>query len=283
MSAPRLLHKYVGPNSGALESIASGRIKLTPIDELNDPAEMVALVREDAVRDSLKALRSSGVSKAQLAALRAQAEIMDRLAPGLRVINPPSSVDEANQILQWPVYDAPEVLDWPKRIAELFRSAVGIMSLTERPEDLRMWATYAGVGAGWLVTFDKIGEALADRAGAGLYEPLQANYDPEDPGLTFDPNTYLSLFVNKQPEWESEREWRIVGVLDDCDRSLPSCPVISIDPAHVYAVTAGWAVADEVFESVRSKLLAINPDLRMAKISLNDARRPALPAYLTET
>lgn len=282
MSAPRLLHKYLGGGMHAVENIAQGRLKFTPVDQLNDPAELVAALRPAAIRRSLQELRAGKVTDVDVAALQDQMRLLVRLAPSKIKAAAPQTCEAIVALANAEIFEDESFLERPRELAGIFRDSTAILSLTDNPDDLRMWASYGSTGAGWLVTFRDIEAAFADRALPGLYTPLPANYDPDDPGVTFRPDSFLSFFTKKHPEWSGEREWRVVCPLDDCDVSNPDVPLISIDPAHVYAMTAGWAVTDEAYEAVRSKLLSLNPELHMAKLALNDARRPALPEYLTD-
>ncbi len=283
MTAPRLLHKYIGAGVCAVKSIARGHLKFTPVDQLNDPAELVAAMRPAAIRRSLEELRAGAVTDADVTALQDQMRLLVRLAPSQIQAAAPQSRNEIVALAQAEIFDDESFLERPRELARIFRDSTAILSLTDNSDDLRMWASYGSIGAGWLVTFRDVEAAFSDRALPGHYTPLAANYDPDDPGVTFRPDSFLSFFTKKHPEWAGEREWRVVCPLDDCDFDDPDVPLISIDPAHVYAVTAGWAVADRTFDAGRSQLQALNPDLHVAKLTLNDARRPALPDYLTET
>lgn len=284
MRDPRLLHKYVGSSFCALENMAQGRLKFTPIDQLNDPAEMVATLRAEPVRRSLEDLREGRVTLDDVRALQDQWGLLNRLAPGEIRADLPASPAEIVELARAEIFEGERFLERPRKLAAIFREKTAIFSLTENPADLRMWASYGDAGKGWLVTLRDVADAFAARALPGLYSPLRANYDPDDPGVTFRPDSFLSFFTKKHPEWESEREWRVVGVLDDCNRDNPDCPLIQIGPEHVFGFTAGWQVDDNHFEAIQSKLLKLNPALHVAKLTLNDARRPSLPAYLhTET
>ncbi len=283
MSSPRLLHKYVGAGTHAVENMAAGRLKFTAIDQLNDPAELVASLRPSAIRESLEELRRGHVTDADVTALQAQMALLVRLAPSEIRASAPLSIDEIVELANAEIFEDDRFLDRPRRLAEIFRSRTAILSLTDNPDDLRMWASYGAAGDGWLVTIKDLHSAFMSVKVPGLYSPLRANYDPNDPGVTFRPASFLSFFTKKHPEWAGEREWRVVCPLDDCDLSEPTVPLIDIDPSYVYAITAGWAVPDETFKSARERLVAVNPKLRVSKLKLNDARRPVIPEYLKET
>jgi hypothetical protein len=275
------LYKYVSSKNAVL-NMAKGSIKFTPINELNDPTELIPVMNEKAVRDSLTALRGNGYSDEQFQWLRHQAATLDLLAPEKKVLREPITLAEANLILTLPIYDN---LTYMKQelfaSINLMRSKVGILSLTERYDSFPMWAHYANNARGFVVQIENLGEPFSGDTTGSLNVLKKVDYQKEFVGMTFDPTTQDDLFFSKLEDWSYEKEWRVVTALNDCDcvtdptqscRNSASYSYLrNIDDKHITSVICGWQIADNDVACLRDELAQINPKIQVITTTLNGA------------
>lgn len=267
------LYKYVGSASAVL-SMASGLLKFTPIEELNDPSELTPVMDRPEVRKSLKTLRNDGMTQGQFRWLQCQGAVLDLLSPEEKVLNAPRSLSEANRMLTMPAYDN---LDHMERklsaTIKNIRARVGVLSLSKRYDSLPMWAHYAGLAKGFVVVLENLEQSFKGDETGSLNTPKPVDYAEKFIGMTFDPSTQDRLFFSKLSDWSYESEWRVVAALKTCCRSLDGKLYLrEVDRRHVTGVICGWrASADEV-GSLCNDLKRLNPDARLISAALDGGR-----------
>ncbi len=83
----------------------------------------------------------------------------------------------------------------------------GILSLTERPENLLMWGHYASSHTGVCLEFAvSVHETFFGRAQPVVYSDKRPTFDPNG---TEEENVEAAL-LTKSADWAYEREWRII-------------------------------------------------------------------------
>lgn len=117
-------------------------------------------------------------------------------------------------------------------ILNSINKTIGILSLTEREDNLLMWAHYSNNHKGYVIQFDDE-HFFFDRR----KEPNElrrylkkVTYSPQRPELILfnseitDPentrNLFNNIFWNKSSHWEYEQEWRMIDTLNTCDKKL---------------------------------------------------------------
>lgn len=83
---------------------------------------------------------------------------------------------------------------------------VGILSLTENPDDLLMWAHYANGHRGLCLEFATSIEEFFGRAQPVVYSDERSIFDPREP----ETNQVEKVVLTKSEHWTYELEWRIV-------------------------------------------------------------------------
>lgn len=267
------LYKFVGSKE-AVCAIARGSIKFTRIDELNDPSELVPLMNRDAVRESLANVRRNGYSDEQFMWLRRQGTVLQLLSPETLIIPAPTTKDQANRILNFPVYDNLRFMEQQVlKTIKLIRSRVGIFSLTERYDSLPMWAHYAAQAKGYVVRFNGLDKEYPGDETGSLNDLKPVKYVEDLVGLTHDPSTQDNLFFCKLQDWSYEREWRVVSALSACQVDAGGVMHLRcINRKSVSGVICGWKVPAEEFSSIKAELRAINPELEVTTASLARGR-----------
>jgi hypothetical protein len=277
MMPPEKLFKFVA-SPDAVKNITQGRLKFTPVRELNDPSELLPAFRDEVVRRSLDQLRLQGHSPTQFAWLLHQAAVLQKLSPASMAIRVPKTIEEANRIVQSGFFDNfPEMHRRLIKAVEQIKEGVGVLSLSGRYDSLPMWAHYAGQGTGYVVEFTKLSELFPGDETGSLNQIKRVAYEDEPIGMTFDPCTQDNLFFKKFSDWSYEREWRVILALSDCERPpLFNLFLKQIDPSHVTRVVAGWNAEPAVLGDLKSFLDANCPhvefvvaELASGKVAVN--------------
>ncbi|MDK2759992.1 MAG: DUF2971 domain-containing protein [Sphingopyxis sp.] len=94
-----------------------------------------------------------------------------------------------------------EFLEWRSNLA-----SVGVLSLTERPDDMLMWAHYANSHKGYCLEFDAtiLPLSLAYRVAYAKQRPTFRIFDPDRNDLI------ARTLLHKADFWAHECEWRMV-------------------------------------------------------------------------
>ncbi len=175
-------------------------------------------------------------------------------------------------------------------IPEAVDSAVGVLSLTGRPDHPLMWSHYANNHSGLVLGFDETNEFFrslrhgqSDDAGGAR----RVKYSSERP--KFDPFVSLSLldnltdedaisffdkmFFTKSQAWEYEEEWRMIKGLKRADRILEnptgSVYLFSIPASCISSVILGQRMVSEIRQQV---IELVRTDKRYTHVSLFQAR-----------
>lgn len=269
----RKLYKFVAKKD-AVEAIVGGSVKFTKIEELNDPSELMPLMNQRAVSESLTAIRRDGYNESQYEWLRCQEATLHLLSPENCDRACPASMAEANQMLKHPIYDDVALME--QKILQTIssiRSRVGILSLSERYDSLPMWAHYGAQAKGYVLCFDGLDRTFIgdDTRSLNVLKPV--TYVEDLIGLTFDPSTQDRLFFHKFGDWSYEREWRVVSPLSSCELSKYGDMYLrKIDRKRITEVICGWNVPKKEVQILAEELRGKNPDLTVRVASLSDGR-----------
>lgn len=112
-------------------------------------------------------------------------------------------------------------------MAETFDKMLGIMSLTEKPDNLLMWSHYASAHEGYVIGFDSAHPYFDQRKSPEdefrhLRKVQYRAARPTAPLATLDG---VDIFLVKSVEWEYEHEWRIMRPLTDAAETIPGVPL----------------------------------------------------------
>lgn len=103
----------------------------------------------------------------------------------------------------------------------VFDSKFGILSLTESPDDLLMWAHYADCHRGLAIQFNETHEFFAPQVVDGQSLALtKVEYRDERPILSYSTINSPAVFYRKSPAWAYEKEWRLIRPLTDAARVI---------------------------------------------------------------
>ncbi len=175
-------------------------------------------------------------------------------------------------------------------IPEAIDSAVGILSLTEKPDHPLMWSHYANNHSGLVLGFDDTSEFFRsprhgqpDDAGS----VRRVKYSSERP--KFDPLVSVSqldnltdedaisfldkMFFTKSTAWDYEQEWRMIKGLKQADKNLKlpigNVYLFSIPPSCIVSVFLGERMVPETRQQA---IEFVRTDKRYTHVSLFQAR-----------
>lgn len=262
------MYKHLdGP--AALPFLLKGRLKFTPITELNDPSELLPQVNLRDLETSLVRLRRDGYSPANFRHLRQQGALLQRLAPAYHAGITPASPEQASRIIRAEFYNLlPPLLALPDGAAAEMSRNVGILCLTRRFDSLPMWAHYSGNASGLAIEFQGLDEPFAGDETGILRRIAPVRYDREKVGVTFDPRSHETIFFAKSTDWRYEQESRVIMPLDECEfveingRRLF---LSNIAPRHVRRLILGWRMPLEVAEQIQQLVGDLNPSVSIAR------------------
>ena len=108
------------------------------------------------------------------------------------------------------------------RFNQEMEKRVGILCLTETPDDILMWAHYACSHEGFVIEFDPesvfFNQRRSQQDEFRHIRPVQ--YSNIRPPLAFD-NADIKPMLTKSEHWSYEREWRMMVDLNDATTVLP--------------------------------------------------------------
>ncbi len=136
---------------------------------------------------------------------------------------------------------------------------VGVLCLTESPDNLLMWAHYAKSHQGFVVEFDGNDKFFNRRRSDEdeFFHLRKVRYSAKRPSVAL-ADVSFDIFLTKGEEWEREQEWRmLVPLADACEvRPIPESPV----PAHLFSfpkqvvrsVIAGARASEDLKQRISS-------------------------------
>lgn len=110
------------------------------------------------------------------------------------------------------------------KIHEVSSQKMGVLCLSERHDDLLMWAHYADCHKGFVIEFDSDSPFFHQRRSEkDELRCLQAVlYRKERPAITLSDTNMSELFLTKSEHWAYEKEWRMIVALSDADKVMPN-------------------------------------------------------------
>lgn len=268
------LYKYISNDLDVLKNIVKGKIKFTTVEKLNDPTELIPIMDIEQIKDSLKELRKNGFTNEDLTALRQQEILLDEIAPGMRLLDAPNTIDEANAMININVYDNINYLtSMFSQTIEQMRQNCGLFCITTRSNSLPMWAHYADKARGFVVEFEGLEERFNNHDTDVLDILLPVNYQDKRTGVTFDPDSTRFMFLTKHSDWGYEQEMRIITNLKNCNVKK-NIHIMHIDPKYISKVIFGWRFGetdDQIdIDEISKELKRINPEIKCVSAKIVD-------------
>lgn len=218
------VYKYVSPELWN-KILKAKQIRFTQPAVFNDPFEMQpfyeSLFEDPQIQKNLNETESKNVLE----------ELFAEQYPGLpagikNLVSPELFTVFAETIAPLTVSHAPELLNGFTQAIRTglykgFNENIGVLSLTEKPDNLLMWAHYARNHRGFAIEFDREHKFFYQQLGPAdeLRYIRKVQYLDQRPNIrisTFEDAT--DIFLTKSKDWEYEQEWRIMRPLQDANR-----------------------------------------------------------------
>ena len=134
----------------------------------------------------------------------------------------------AEVVAPFAVQHAPELLDgFTQAIRDGFYKGfnenIGVLALTEKPDNLLMWAHYAQNHKGFVIEFDGDHEYFHKQLSSSdeLRYLRKVRYSDKRPNIRLSTlEEATDIFLTKSKEWEYEQEWRIMRPLRDATETI---------------------------------------------------------------
>ncbi|MCC5845092.1 MAG: DUF2971 domain-containing protein [Verrucomicrobia bacterium] len=169
---------------------------------------------------------------------------------------------------------------WIQKIKDIIMKNVnryvGVLSLTKKNNDLKMWWDYSNHNKGYMIEFAEDSPLLKKREtdNPECGEILPVEYDNRRPTVHINPGALdipKELFWWKTEEWASESEYRMIRNLQSADLSIGGGIFLwNLVPGDLIAVYLGSAFPDDQIGYVKEKCVAFDPNITVYKMRVND-------------
>lgn len=259
---PPRLFKYLHPDR--IDVLETCRICFSSPQNLNDPFELkppLRLYESDelmwaAAEKLLPQLIEDTVAEVPLAIRHLVTKAQVEAAVRVRIRSRDSGFASTLKSLM-PALHA--------RFSAELEKRVGILCLTEAPDDILMWAHYACSHEGFVVEFDPNASFFHQRRSVkDEFRHLRpVHYSNVRPLLTFD-NADFKAMLTKSEHWAYEREWRMMVDVSDASTTLhvngKEFHLFAFPPSCIKSVILGSRMPEAKRERVFS-LIGGNPTL----------------------
>ena len=122
-----------------------------------------------------------------------------------------------------------------------YRDSFGVLSLTESPLNLLMWAHYGDEHKGAVIELDPSHQCLttATKSGKEFAGLFAVKYTPNKVSGIPDPNVVIETLLTKSTEWGYEKEWRYIRTLNLLQDVGNGIHVTEIKPKAIKRIILG--------------------------------------------
>ena len=211
------LFKYFHPDR--VDVLKNRMICFSSPQHLNDPFELKPPCRLYASDDAIRAKAME-----QFPAIY-QAEL-DKLPASVQPLIPAELKRELKQEIFEKTAElaASALQQMLPGIYRFFEESVGVLCLTEQPDDLLMWAHYAAAHEGFVIEFDPNSSFFNQRrSNDDEFRHLRRIiYAEERRHLAMGADKDISALLTKSSHWAYEKEWRMMVHLIDATKKHTS-------------------------------------------------------------
>lgn len=160
-----------------------------------------------------------------------------------------------------------------KRAPESLNDVVGVLSLTEKPDNELMWAHYAASHSGFVLEFNSSRQFFdfPSRLGASSIKKVVYKEPAVLPYISAD--NVDDLFYVKKVQWAYEQEWRVLRVIESADVSinLPDSTKIHLFAFPPDCIT-GVIFGARMSNADKARVLEVLRENRYKHVSIYQAR-----------
>ena len=277
------LYKYLSPNR--IDVLTDCRIRYTQPGAFNDPFEakphITTIVEPDKAERRVDEIFLEETQKMydKLSA-EAKSRVPYDLVKDLAIRRRESLRGDFGRMVK----DATPLLR--RIIDEKFNELIGILTLSEKPDNILMWSHYAASHEGFVLGFDSTNEYFNQRMSSNdeFRYLRKVEYRLQRPNAPLTTLDGVDVFLVKSKDWEYEQEWRIMRPLTDAVSTIPAQPfpirLFSYPSSALVEVVIGARMREvdraAVFKAIHAKHFAhvkvfqVLPDDKEFKIVLKN-------------
>lgn len=211
-----ILYKYL--NAYRIDVLKSNSIRFTPPNEFNDPFEFKFKINEitnfeDTLNHALNQLNDTVLTETEKYGLQDKKdEIFDATIAHLHEFE-----DSFNDLFG-DFFGSKAAATFYSELVDLS----GVLSLSEDEKNILMWSHYADSHKGYCIGFNSQHDFFnAKRSEHDEFNHLREVYYTTDfPDKHINSLESIDVFLTKAIDWRYEKEWRIIKLLSDADKTL---------------------------------------------------------------
>lgn len=218
------LYKYFHPDR--VDVLERAQLRFSPPHAFNDPFDLKPNIQGFASREYWNAAFREALPKIvqeQYAELpeEVRARVSVEIIQALIGTKASTMEQEGFDLAQFVAPNLRSVME--TKLEEL----IGIFCLTEKPDNLLMWAHYADSHQGFVVEFDGADSYFNQRRSEDdeFCHVRKVKYSDKRPTLSLSEIESLDTFLTKSLDWEYEQEWRMLMPLSMANRTIKGMPI----------------------------------------------------------
>jgi len=217
------LYKYL--DSSRICIIEEGLIRFTQPGAFNDPFEMQPFFQSLASEDYIEKQFFSEIDNTLKAEYEKQTPLFNNVIPH-KFIQQFTSIKQKDMLDKLKQYSGEIVKILNQSILAEFDKKIGILSLTEKHNNILMWAHYAESHQGFIIEFDENHLFFTDKLPSrdASRQLRKIVYSHLRPNLTLIDVNNIDVLLTKSKDWEYEQEWRMILPLDECKKRISKKP-----------------------------------------------------------
>ncbi|WP_395602850.1 DUF2971 domain-containing protein [Pseudomonas sp. A1230] len=147
-----------------------------------------------------------------------------------------------------------------KMIFDSMNSRIGVLCLSEKNDDLLMWAHYADCHKGFVIEFDSECDFFNRTLGPkdSFRHLRKVDYSQKRPAVMLTQTNDQEIFLTKSDHWAYEAEWRMMLPLEDADKILGdgdgAVHLFELPLDAIKSVTFGAKFSEEVAKYTMSEV-----------------------------
>lgn len=151
---------------------------------------------------------------------------------------------------------------------------IGVLSLTEKKDNLLMWSHYADSHRGFCIGFDSTHSFFNRKRSEKdeFYHLRKVKYLQERPSKTMNEMDGIDMFLLKSDIWEYEQEWRICSVLSDAntilESQMPPVCLFNFPSEIIKEIIIGANASNELIENI-ANVINQDPEFKHVKLKLS--------------
>lgn len=277
--------KYL--DSARLDVLEKACIRFTPPHAFNDPFDMRPHLGSVAPWEQWTAILEESLSKIveeEYEALPAQVRGVIPL-PLMQALAASKKVEMQRNGYQLAQTITPKLQETMEKALDRL---VGVLCLTEKPDNLLMWAHYAASHQGFVIQFDGTDEFFNRKRhdADDFFHLRKVGYAKTRPSVAISDLSGFGVFLTKAEDWAYEQEWRMMVPLAEATTICPEFPI----PVHLFAfpkravraVILGAKASEELWQGVRS-IIANDTEYRSVKLFKAQVDRAEYGVHIVET